>query len=167
LWRLLLNADYPDALVLVEFVVGHEHPPELTNKFNCLKNILNIFIVEEPRKVYARVAQPEHLMTIEQHFFELTRQLKVQAKHLLTIWSSATTTRPWLDAENVIEKHGYKVGVQKLAEACFNDKTENWNFLQIVIAKQEQVINRKKSLYWLFKDLLLQLVDGFYPDLIF
>jgi pimeloyl-CoA synthetase len=52
-----------------------------------------------------------------------------------------------LDAENVIEKHGYKVGVQKLAEACFNDKTENWNFLQIVIAKQEQVINRKKSLY--------------------
>lgn len=145
MWRLLLNADYPDALV--EFVVGHEHPPKLTNEFNRLQNVLNIFIVEEPREVYACVAQPEHLMTIKQHFFELTRQLKIQAKHRLTIWGSATTSGPGLDAENVVEKHGYKVGVQKLAKACFYDKTENGNFLQIVIAEQKQIINRKKSLY--------------------
>ena len=86
-------------------------------------------------------------MTIEQHFFELTRQLKVQAKHLLTIWSGATTARSGLNTKNVVQKHSYKVGMQKLAKACFNDKTENWNFLQIVVAKQEQVINCKKSLY--------------------
>lgn len=126
--------------------MGQEHPPELTDEFNCLENVLNIIIVEEPREVYACVAQPEHLMTVEQHFLELTRQLEVQAKHLLTIRCSATTSRPWLNAENVVEKHGNKVGVQKFAKACFNYKTENWDFLQVVIAKQEQVFHCKKSL---------------------
>jgi hypothetical protein len=38
------------------------------------------------------------------------------------------------------------VRVQEFAKACFNDKTENWNFLKVVIAKQEQVFNCKKSL---------------------
>jgi hypothetical protein len=52
-----------------------------------------------------------------------------------------------LNAENVVEKHGNKVGVQEFAKACFNYKTENWNFLQVVIAKQEQVFHCKKSLY--------------------
>jgi hypothetical protein len=94
LWFLFLNAYYPDALVFVKFVMGHEHPPELTDEFNCLKNVLNIIIVEEPREVNACVAQPEHLMTIEQHFLELARQLEVQAKHLLAIRCSATTSRP-------------------------------------------------------------------------
>jgi len=74
--------------------VGHEHPSILTYELYCLDDVLNIVIVEEPSEIYACIGQSEHLITIIEYFFELTCHLKVQAKHLLAIRRSATTTRP-------------------------------------------------------------------------
>ena len=95
----------------IESVVRQKHPAEFSDEFDCMADVVYIFIVEKVAKVQAWVA---HLQDFDA-FVKTTKvdvsKFTVYAKKFKTKHASARAAWACLDSEQVAEKLRHKVWV--------------------------------------------------------